>query len=119
MGSKYQLIARTNVTGLSHHNYALHAKQIEVGDELDIKRDVGNKFDDNAVKVLHEHAVLGEEQIGWLAAGTDRAKGQKSVVAKLLDASLDLKCVVISHDREVGRLDERLYVGVFLGVAAD
>ena len=36
MSTKYKMVYRTVVTGLSHHNYALHVKQIEVGDELTI-----------------------------------------------------------------------------------
>ena len=114
MSTKYKMIYRTVVTGLSHHNYALHAKEIEVGDELEMKRDLGNTFDSNAVALHHEHRIFGAEQIGWLQKVGNNS-GQH-VIAKLLDAGVDLKCVVISHDKNISRLDERMYVGVMIGV---
>lgn len=103
---RYKNIKRVNVTGLSHHNYAMFAKQIEVGDELVMERDVTNRFDQNAIRLL-----WNGEQIGWVP------KEQNDVIAKLMDANLDVRCAVISHDRDVGDLQRRLYVGIFIRVA--
>lgn len=114
MGKKFQLIYRTNVTGLSHHNYATHAKEIAVGDELALERDESNRFDDEAIKIMHEHSFFGVEQIGWVAASSERNKGAKSIIVKLLEAGLDVRCVVISHDLNTGDLANRMYVGIFL-----
>lgn len=119
MGQKYVMVYRCAATGLSHHNYAMHAKEITVGDELAMELDESNSHDGNAIKLHHDSDRFGSEQIGWLSARTERDQGGKAVIAKMLKANLDLKCVVISHDTHVGQLDQRMYVGVMLALADD
>ena len=105
MSTKFKSIYRCALSGLSHHGYSLHAKNIQAGDELVLQRDNGNRYDDFAIKVLFE-----EDQIGWVP------KGQNEILARLLDAELDLRARVISHDTSVA-LDRRLYINIYLAVA--
>ena len=104
MSTKFKSIYRCALSGLSHKDYALHARNIQAGDELTLERDSGNSYDSFAIKVLFE-----EDQIGWVP------KGQNEILARLLDAELDLRARVISHDTSVA-LDRRLYINIYLAV---
>ena len=105
MSTKFKSIYRCALYGLSHHYYSLHARNIQAGDELTLERDVGDRFDDFAIKVKY-----GEDQIGWIP------KGQNEILARLLDAEYDLRARVLSHDTSLS-LDHRLYVNVYIAVA--
>ena len=105
MSTKFKSIYRCALSGLSHNDYALHARTIQAGDELTLERDIGNRFDDFAIKVKYD-----EDQIGWIP------KGQNEILARLLDAEYDLRARVISHDPRMS-LNRRLYVNVYIAVA--
>lgn len=105
MSTKFKSIYRCALSGLSHHDYALHARNIQVGDELTLERDRGNNYDNFAIKVKYDG-----DHIGWIP------KGQNEILARLLDADCDLRARVISHDASMA-LDRRLYVNVYIVVA--
>ena len=105
MSTKFKSIYRCALSGLSHNDYALHARTIQAGDELTLERDSGNSYDNFAIKVKYE-----EDHIGWIP------KGQNEILARLLDAECDLRARVISHDTSVS-LDRRLYVNVYIAVS--
>lgn len=96
----YKQIYRTAVTGLSHHDYALVATDVEVGVNLDLEADPGNKYDEYATKVMYEGA-----QIGWIPKGNE-------IINKLVRQGFALKVVVISHDTKKD-LSTRLYIGIY------
>lgn len=104
LSTKYKGIYRCALSGLSHSSYALYAKQIEAGDELELRRDAHNQYDQFAIKVCFDG-----EQIGWIP------KGQNEILARLLDHGLDVRAKVISHDTGAA-LDKRLYILVCLAV---
>ena len=104
MSTKFKSIYRCALSGLSHHDYSLHARNIQAGDELTLERDIGNRFDDFAIKVLYD-----VDQIGWIP------KGQNEIIAKLIDHGLDIRAKVISHEPSQP-LDKRLYVLICIGV---
>ena len=104
MSVKFKSIYRCVLSGLSHHDYSLHAKTLQAGDELTLERDSGDRYDDFAIKVKFD-----DDQIGWLP------KGQNEILARLLDAELDLRARVISHDTSAS-LDRRLYVNIYIAV---
>ena len=104
MANKFKSIYRCALSGLSHHDYSLHAKTLTAGDELILQRDLGNSYDNFAIKVMYEG-----DQIGWIP------KGQNEILSRLLDAECDLRARVISHDTSVG-LDRRLYVNIYIAV---
>ena len=105
MSNKFKSIYRCALSGLSHNDYALHARTIQAGDELTLERDSGNSYDSFAIKVKYDG-----DHIGWIP------KGQNEILARLLDAECDLRARVISHDASVA-LDRRLYVNVYIAVA--
>lgn len=102
-----KMIWRTPLTGLSHHNYAFIAKELQVGDELDLRAIEGNGFDPEAVA-----ADFGGEQIGWLPAKEKAAKG---IIYRMLKHDADIRCKIISHD-PAQPLDQRLYVGLYVNI---
>ena len=104
MSINFKSIYRCALSGLSHHDYAIHARNIQAGDELILERDSGNSYDNFAIKVLYD-----EDQIGWIP------KGQNEILYRLLDAECDLRARVISHDPRVS-LNRRLYVNVYIAV---
>lgn len=104
LATKFKGIYRCSLSGLSHHNYAFFAKQLDAGDEITLERDVGNRYDDFAIKALYEG-----EQIGWIP------KGQNEILARLLDHNLDIRAKVIAHDTSKS-LDQRVYVMICLAV---
>ena len=101
---KYKGIYRCSISGLSHNNYAMYAKELEAGDELGLERDPLNRFDDYAIKVMYEG-----DQIGWIP------KGQNEILSKLLDHGLDIRAKIISHEASQP-LDKRLYVLICIGI---
>ena len=101
---KFKSIYRCSLSGLSHHAYAMYARQIEPGDEIILDRDVGNRYDDFAIRASYEG-----EQIGWIP------KGQNEIIARLLDAGLDIRAKVISHEKSKP-LDQRVYVVICIAV---
>lgn len=101
---KFKTIYRCSLSGLSHHDYELLARQIEPGDEIELERDASNRYDDFAIKALY-----AEAQIGWIP------KGQNEILARLLDAGLDVRAKVISHEKSKS-LDQRVYVAVCIAV---
>lgn len=104
-----KVIHRVNLSGLSHHDYALVANQITVGTRLPLARDPSNAYDANAIKVLFpEDAPDAQVQIGWIP------KEENPILAKLLDAGFELIACVISHDMSIGALDRRLYCGIYI-----
>lgn len=107
-----KLLWRTNITGLSHHNYSLLASEIEVGDELQLQARTDNSFDNEAVAVGYLDTAGEFVQIGWLPAKERAAKG---IIHKMLLNDLDLRCKIISYDA-LQPLDQRIYVGVYIRV---
>lgn len=107
-----KLLWRTNITGLSHSNYSLISKQIEVGDELQLQARVDNSFDNEAVAVGYLDTADEFVQVGWLPAKERAAKG---IIHKMLLSDLDVRCKIISHD-PLQALDQRLYVGIYIRI---
>jgi hypothetical protein len=100
-------IYRTPVTGLSHHNYGVFAKDIEPGEELELRPDPANKFDPLAVGTWYSG-----EQIGWIPAERHEAK---EIIYKMLHGGLDLTARVVSHDLKAN-LQSRLYVAIYVRI---
>ena len=105
MSTKFKSIYRCALSGLSYHDYSLHARNIQAGDELTLERDIGNRYDNFAIKVKYD-----EDHIGWIP------KGQNEIIARLLDAGLDIRAKVISHEKSKP-LDQRVYVVICIAVA--
>lgn len=105
-----RLIYRTAVTGLSHHDYALVAQQIDVGTELEMEAIDCNSFDTEAVKISFDG-----QQIGWLSAER-YLKAAKGIIWRMLKNDVEIRVKVISHDLANGALDKRLYIGLFLRI---
>lgn len=102
------ILKRTVLSGLSHSMYGLVAQEILPGTVLQLARDEGNRYDNYAIKVMHNSEHLGIVQIGWVP------KGQNDVLAKLLDSGYQLIGGVVSHDLKNPRLDERMYVAIYI-----
>lgn len=109
--SNLKMIVRHTVSGLSHHDYALVAKQIEVGDELVLEHRENNLHDAEAVAVLFQG-----EQIGWLP-NSDYFKNAKGILWRMLKNDVELRTKVISHDLTNPNLQARLYIGIYIRVA--
>lgn len=109
LASQMKMMYRTNVTGLSHHNYSWSGTDIQVGDELQLEAKTDNSFDSEAIAVS-----FNGEQIGWLSNAKD-LHAAKGIIHRMLRNDLDVRCKVISHDKNAA-LDSRLYVGVYLRV---
>lgn len=107
-----KLLWRTNLTGLSHGNYSLIAKDVEVGDELQLVAQTNNTFDNEAVAVGYLDTTGDFVQIGWLPAKERAAKG---IIHKMLLNEIDVRCKIISHDPAMP-LDTRVFVGIYLRV---
>lgn len=107
--SNLKMIYRTSVTGLSHHDYALVAKEIEVGDEVTLEAITTNGFDSEAVAVRFR-----DEQIGWLS-NAEKLRSAKGIIHKMLRNEVEIRAKVISHDKEQA-LDSRLYIGLYIRV---
>ena len=105
MSTKFKFIHRCALSGLSQHEYSIHAHNIQAGDELTLELDVGDRFDGFAIKVKYDG-----DHIGWIP------KGQNEILARLLDAECDLRASVLSHDTSVS-LNRRLYVNVYIAMA--
>lgn len=105
----HKLIQRTALSGLSHHDYAFVAKQIEVGDEL-ILSTPDNRYDQYAVAVSYQSEDEDLVQIGWIP------KGQNEMLHRILKAGAEIRCKVISHET-AKPLDSRLYVGNYLTIS--
>lgn len=105
----HKLIQRIALSGLSHHDYAFVAKQLEVGDEL-ILSTPDNKYDLYAVAVSYQTESEDLVQLGWIP------RGQNEMLHRILTAGAEVRCKVISHETNKP-LDSRLYVGNYLTIA--
>ncbi len=88
-------------TGLSHHDYRLHASSIEVGDFLTVKPDPQNKYDANATGLFY-----GNKQIGWVP------KAMNSVCADATRNGCELEAQIIRHKEFNGDFTNILFVEV-------
>lgn len=104
-----KLIYRSNVTGTTYSDYALVARDIEVSDELELEAVSGNQHDQYAVKVYHNGV-----DVGWLSNASEMRKA-KEIIWRMLTAGLDIRAVVMGHDRSAG-YDSRLFAGCFIRV---
>lgn len=108
--SNLKMLYRTQVTGLSHHDYALYAQEIEVGTELEVEAVMGNGFDSEACAVRYNG-----EQIGWLSNAHEQ-RAAKGIIHRMLRNEIEIRAKVISHDRSIAALDKRLYIGLYIRV---
>lgn len=105
---KEATIFRTHVTGLSHHAYSNFVNEIKVGTALTLWRDKTNRHDDKAIGVC-----LDDIRIGWVPKQDEPNSGQ-GVLAKLMDADVELTCTVCVHDHTATNLQRRLFVVIGL-----
>ena len=106
---KHKLIQRIALSGLSHHEYAFYAKSIQPGTELLLVADVGNPYDQFAVKVGVATEAEDFAQIGWIP------KGQNEMLFRLINAGVEIRCKVISHEA-YRPLTTRLYIANYVTV---
>jgi hypothetical protein len=99
---KMLCVHRMTVTGLSHFNYALHAKEIGPGDELGMVHEPDNPIDGGSIRIEFKG-----ERIGWVPGG------ENAPVRQLMDAGVELTARVISHEFDRPITNGRLYVAVY------
>lgn len=98
-------LLRTEVTGLQYYDYSRFAKRIEIGDQLELRREKCNDFDNKAIAVYFEGY-----KIGFVA------KEENKILSKLADHGVPLEAFVVGHNKEAGiyKGDQRLMVNIYM-----
>lgn len=84
-------LMRTEVVGLQFHDYAVVARDIEIGDELEMRREAFNQHDNGAIAVYYNGF-----KIGYVAREDNRA------LHILMDRDVPLYGFVIEHNKRAG-----------------
>ena len=98
-------LIRGEVTGLQFHDYARYAKQLEVGDRLELRRERLNRFDNAAIAVYFEG-----DKIGFVA------KEDNKILSVLQDHEVPLEAFVTEHNKEAGiyKGNKRLMMAIYM-----
>ena len=98
-------LLRTEITGLQYHDYARHAKTLEVGDVLELRREKMNEFDRAAIAVYFEG-----DKIGFVA------KEENKILSKLADHDVPLEAFVVEHNKDAGiyKGNQRLMANIYM-----
>lgn len=98
-------LLRSEVTGLQYYDYARHAKQIDIGDQLELRREKLNEFDRAAIAVYYEG-----DKIGFVA------KEENKILANLADHEVPLEAFVVEHDKSAGiyKGNKRLMMNIYM-----
>lgn len=98
-------LLRGEVTGLQFHNYALHAKTLEVGDKLELRRERLNEFDRSAIAVYFEG-----DKIGFVASEDNK------ILANLQDHEVPLEAFVTEHNKNASiyKGNKRMMMAIYM-----
>ena len=88
--SKQVFLMDTHVAGTGYHEAAAEAKSLEAGDQLILKREPDNPYDDLAIAVLGESGA----KLGYIP------RNQNCVLARLMDAGKQICAEITDCDAE-------------------
>ena len=88
--SRQVFLMETYVAGAAYHEGSVLTNWLKAGDQLALKREPDNPYDDLAIEVLSQDGI----KFGYIP------RSQNPILARLMDAGKQISAVVIGRDAD-------------------